>query len=1188
MATYEERIRLREEREELERKVAELEKRAAAKSASMRLSGLTPRQGLDAGAKLFSGNPNAQSSDYKLPPEPMTPQSAYAQGWGNLMGRMAEATRPLTEPTKPEDEKNTFLGQATTPTIAANVKNIAKLPFSMGRSLGEGVGGGVILPAKEGRAADVGAGLSNLTASLVPGQMLNQYLGTGKTEPGQEFGPALDLLAMYGITKGRGAKEPTNAELSELNKAQAERVSGEALKNYYAKESKVQAEAAAEAQSKNAILRMADEAKKAREKQVGENFSELLAQEKAVRAEVAGEAVKPKIRQAIGQKQAKQGIAAGRAVEQQRQREAQQLQKGGEVVLARIRRLPDEALQAEYWELKGKSPEALETARSMPREELEFVVSGGRFGKKPNLPTEFNMGVPLKDVIPTLDAISSKLEDTYGYLKEAFKTQKGTVGQGLDAMTEHRRAERTADYRANLLSQGVLRDVPDPGRRLLIMKAIDNPDVYARELNPQEIKVMNHLKNEQAQITQMLVDAKVIDPKEAKENYIFHWWKNRKTGEAQPATYGPFAKTAPQLNERRHMTIDDGIAAGLELATDNPGDLVGMSLRATTRAVESRRLVEMLRGLKSPTGGILTTTSQRGSTIKAKSHPLGLVENWNTLKANGIADDYIPFDNFALNEKTFHYRNGVRELVEQRAAVHKDIYPWVKAYFDSPSYGTMANLNFASKSLKLGLSFFHPLALAAQAIATGRPSNINYPKGLTLFDKADPIAEMLVRNGIERRGHQDIQGMGKMTKIPVAGKLTDWMFNELTPGLKMMTAYNELSRLLPEYQKRGISNDIAARDVVRKVDAMYSHEDVKLAALESSRIMAQMYYAPQARKAWQMAFISPTWQKAHAQMFGRSVASLVPDAVRAKMGLEPKNPISKTYQEYVIGAGTIYAAANLYNYITTKQMDGEGKFLWQQDDKFSVRAMYNEPDGAKAYFRPLKSIFEVPEFLGSPLEKIGSKLAPIWSSTARLFEAGWNYRDRMEDERTSLDKGIEFATDVATPISFGNLDVGDAGRRILDVTGIYEDSTLGTPRKSVQSRIIGGFGIPTSRGEYADSGRQALENVREMSDAFQKERGYESPRGGKSPESLSRRRLFEALAIDDDSLAKTIIPTVEPDEFGQYLKNRFALKSFPKALREEFESGLTSDQRHQIDLAREYLQGIAMKYDRLYNQTEAR
>lgn len=1183
MATYEERIRLRKEREELERQVAELEKRAAAKSASQRLSGLSPRQGLGAGAQLFSGNPTAQSSDYKLPPEPPTLQSTYAQGYGNLMGKLAEMTRPLTEPTKPKDETNTFLGQATTPTIAADIKNIAKLPFSMGRSLGEGVGGGVILPAKEGRVADVGYGLSTLTASLVPGQMLNQYLGTGKTEPGQEFGPALDLLALYGITKGRGATEPTKAELSDLNRAHTERVAGEARKNYYAQESKIKTEAAGEAQSKNAILKMADEARKAREAQASVNFSDLLAQEKGVRAEIAGEAIKPKIRQGIGQKQAKQGIKADRVAEQQRQREAQELQKGGEVVLARIRRLPDEALRAEYWELNGKSPEALEKSRSMPREELEFVVSGGRFGKKP-MPTELNMGVPLKDVVPALDAISSRLEDTYGYLKEAFKTQKGTVGQGLDAMMEHRRAERTADYRANLLAQGVLRDVPDPSRRLLIMKAIDNPDLYARQLNPQELKVMGQLKNEQAQITQMLVDAKVIDPKDAKENYIFHWWKNRVTGEAQPATYGPFAKTAPQLNERRHMTIDDGLAAGLELATDNPGDLVGMSLRATTRAVESRRLMEMLRGLKSPTGGILTTTSQRGSVVKAKSHPLGLVENWNTLKANGLADDYVPFDNYALNEKTYRYRNGVRELIEQRAAVHKDIYPWVKAYFDSPSYGKLANLNFASKSLKLGLSFFHPLALAAQAIATGRPSNINYVKGLGLFDKADPVVEMLVRNGIERRGHQDIQGMGKMTKIPVANKLTDWMFNELTPGLKMMTAYNELSRLLPEYQKRGLSNDVAARDVVRKVDAMYSHEDVKLAALESSRIMAEMYYAPKARKAWQMAFISPTWQKAHAQMFGRSVASLVPDAVRAKMGLDPKHPISKTYQEYVMGAGAVYAAANLYNYITTKQMDGEGKFLWQQEDKFSVRAPYNEPDGAKAYFRPLKSIFEVPEFLGSPLEKTGSKLAPIWSSTARLFEMGWNYRDRMEDERTSLDKGIEFATDVATPISFGNLDIGDAGRRILDVTGIYEDSTLGTPRKSVQSRVIGGFGIPTSRGEYADPGRQALENVREMSDAFQKERGYEASRGGKSPESLSRRRLFDALAIDDTALAKTIIPTVAPDEFGQYLKNRFALKSFPKALREEFESGLTPEQRRQIDLAREYLQGIAMKYDRLYNQ----
>ena len=104
--------------------------------------------------------------------------------------------------------------------------------------------------------------------------------------------------------------------------------------------------------------------------------------------------------------------------------------------------------------------------------------------------------------------------------------------------------------------------------------------------------------------------------------------------------------------------------------------------------------------------------------------------------------------------------------------------------------------------------------------------------------------------------------------------------------------------------------------------------------------MAKLYFEPGARLWWQRLLLSPTWQREHLLVAKRVAQSFMPESMTKKFGLEDLGPIRKEYRKYALGAITIMGAADLWNQMSTLQMDGESKHLWENPEGKGFAALF--------------------------------------------------------------------------------------------------------------------------------------------------------------------------------------------------------------------------------------------------------
>ena len=475
---------------------------------------------------------------------------------------------------------------------------------------------------------------------------------------------------------------------------------------------------------------------------------------------------------------------------------------------------------------------------------------------------------------------------------------------------------------------------------------------------------------------------------------MFQWWKNPKTGEPYYPMYGRVAKGAPQLKQRKIESYEAGIEKGLVPASKNPAELIANSAVALSRAAASRTMLKALMSTESDIDGALLRSAR-----STEAKPLRIIESWKKLKDQNLTDGYVRFHHFALDKPlVFRSKTGATFMVKGDIGVQKELFPYVKAYIENPTYGAFSKLNFATKSLKL-MSGFHVLSLSWQSIA-GSPGMSKIPiynvlRGLSQIKDGGETLKMLYRNGLELRGYADVgqkygsifeqMEQSKILRIPakILQATQKFTFDVVHPGIKVNTAFNVFDNLVSNKESRlerplnESEKDEIAKHTVNYVNRLFSGEDYRTALLQTNQWMAKYFYSPDYRKYWQAALISPQWQKAHIGMVQDIAGSIFTKKGRAK-------PTASLYRQYFMNALAIYGVANLYNYIETKNMDGKGKLMFQNEgNAFGVRAPYNDPDGRKVYFRPLKSIFEVPELLADPIGKTLSKLAPWITTVAR-------------------------------------------------------------------------------------------------------------------------------------------------------------------------------------------------------------
>lgn len=387
-------------------------------------------------------------------------------------------------------------------------------------------------------------------------------------------------------------------------------------------------------------------------------------------------------------------------------------------------------------------------------------------------------------------------------------------------------------------------------------------------------------------------------------NHIFHHWIDLKTGEPFAPVYGKFSKGLPQAKQRTIPTYEEGIKQGLTPATTNIGKLIGLEWEAATRANNARQLVKTLHGVKGDPE--MSITLRRG----AEPKPIRMVERWDLLQKQGLSEDYVRYESPFLDKAiTFKTSDGTLKQIQGAVGVQKELYPFVKAYVENPNYGNLSQLNFASKSMKLGVSMFHVVSLGMQELANLRTPFVHIPKGLKLAKELGPTVKLLHQEGLEMfkgyedlgyknkffKGDTELGRMGNAVTAPI-GKIRDFIFNVVQPGMKISFADMQLRKLLPEYLKQAGEKITAeevlarvekglpvpdaalkcAREVVQKSDGHFSGEHYKRSLLETNRFMAKLYFSPEARKWWQTALLSPTWQREHLLVAKNVAKSVMP------------------------------------------------------------------------------------------------------------------------------------------------------------------------------------------------------------------------------------------------------------------------------------------------------------------------
>lgn len=689
-----------------------------------------------------------------------------------------------------------------------------------------------------------------------------------------------------------------------------------------------------------------------------------------------------------------------------------------------------------------------------------------------------------------MKSVSAKTAEIYNANKTPTFVKEG-IQAAKDTMIERDRNIRRAESTAKLFEKTVNDIVPNTDRQMLMVHAFEHKlkGKYWDQLTEIEKGVVRWIGQEKEKQLNYIKENDILEIMTESEdiNHIYHSWINKETGEPYPAMYGKFSKGLPQAKQRTIPTYEAGILQGEKPATTNIGKLVGLELESITRAGSARQLFQDLHGVK----GDETLAIVRSP--KGQPQPIRMVEGWSDLEKQGLTDGYVRYDSPFLDKSITHTSKDGR-LVTMKGAVgvKEELYPFVKAYIENPQYGKLSELNFAAKSLTLGASLFHVVSLGMQELANLRMPFVNIPKGLKITKDMGVSTRLLHQEGLELfKGYEDLGYQNKFfdsgTTLGKAGnvftyplaKMRDFIFGYVQPGMKVSFADALINKLMPKYlDKTGWTAEEAlsawdkgkpmppevkakmqqcAREVVEKVDGHFSGEHYKRSLLESNRFMAKMYFSPEARVKWQAALLSPTWQREHLLVAKNVAKSFMPDSMIKKLGLREMGPIKSQYRQYALGAAMMVGAVDLWNYQSSLMMDGQGKHLWEnpKGKGFAVRAWWDEPayqvtdkngrvktvPSAPAYIRPLKSVFEVAEWVHDPFKKMGYKLSPALSAMGeQLF--GMKQYDGLP---AIPERAWDYITDSATPI-------------VVD-----QSIRTAQGKQSLEAAVFPFFGMPVSR-----------------------------------------------------------------------------------------------------------------------------
>ena len=481
-----------------------------------------------------------------------------------------------------------------------------------------------------------------------------------------------------------------------------------------------------------------------------------------------------------------------------------------------------------------------------------------------------------------------------------------------------------------------------------------------------------------------------------RENYVPHVYKTEPQAPSgsTPKRLSEFFKFS---QERTFDTYHEGESNGYQPETKDIAKLLGLYMNDMSNAINSRRFVEDLRGLKASDGRPLLSGRGSGKDTTTDNGTTHLVY---PDAADEGTEDYKKLDQPALHDWKFAGKadDGSMILTKGDLAVHPEIAThlnnalsssaitrWINSKTENPflnavkdtASGFLKAQSYA-KGTMLSFSPFHQVQEGIHAIG----HRINPFAGLPKIDLRNPdmkdaadhglmiahdrLSQSLFMEGVGDNNSNLITmglrklGWGLSTKAAdTVDAYQHYLFSQYIPSLKFQTYTHILERNMERYAKdlaKGTVDEWQVKNLsARQSNAAYGHLNY-----------TDMGHNPTIRHALQIILLAPDFLEARA----RFVAQAAKGLVGGKVGAEQ-------LQALAFLAIVQFVGARIFNKLTNDD--------YEWDHPFEIRV------GNKYY--GLRSVPEdMYKLATNTTGFIGGRISPIFGRFIQEGVFGVNYR----------------------------------------------------------------------------------------------------------------------------------------------------------------------------------------------------
>jgi len=357
------------------------------------------------------------------------------------------------------------------------------------------------------------------------------------------------------------------------------------------------------------------------------------------------------------------------------------------------------------------------------------------------------------------------------------------------------------------------------------------------------------------------------------------------------------------------------------------------------------------------------------------------------------------------------------------------------------------------KTAKLGLSTFHPLALAESAVSTDIVKTAKLLNPVKLWDAVVNGKHEIYESGIGRDAVEHNVQLGEIQEYQI--RSLNQLLRFVSNSFEKLGMPGKVVALAPKgLEKTKDSWDFVLWKYLHTNFKLFSYESQAthllklkesngwfgrllgmrgLTADQLKREVGQWTNDSFGGQNFETLMLNPKWRQFLGWTF--LSADWVASTMRQALGVTGLGAVhSKRVRSYLatrfwVKAGVIfYTLGNMINYYNTRRDYGEGRYLWENPDEYSwYPYLYSDENGQPTHLMWGKQFRELPEFIENFSRKLGSKASILLQMASAFFTGktlGGYEEPELRDIQNktfleSLGTRLKFAITAAlVPISF--------------------------------------------------------------------------------------------------------------------------------------------------------------------------